>query len=139
MSYPATNSGPNSPSSHEPSTAKPATAQRAAEVIAGQKVAFDPTAIPSVAYTDPEVAWAGLTEAVERGPLVRVLAVAQVGHLDETGVGLGGEGVHAAFRVAGREVIADRVVVLGDTVESGDGQFVTGFAVNAAIAVRKVM
>jgi dihydrolipoamide dehydrogenase len=40
-----------------------------AEVIAGQKVAFDPTTIPSVAYTDPEVAWAGLTEAgaVERG------------------------------------------------------------------------
>ena len=34
----------------------------AAEVIAGHKVAFDPAAIPSVAYTDPEVAWAGLTE-----------------------------------------------------------------------------
>jgi dihydrolipoamide dehydrogenase len=35
----------------------------AAEVIAGHNVAFDPRAIPSVAYTDPEVAWAGLTEA----------------------------------------------------------------------------
>ena len=34
----------------------------AAEVIAGQDVAFDPRAIPSVAYTDPEVAWTGLTE-----------------------------------------------------------------------------
>ena len=34
----------------------------AAEVIAGHKVAFDPATIPSVAYTDPEVAWAGLTE-----------------------------------------------------------------------------
>ena len=34
----------------------------AAEVIAGQNVAFDPRAIPSVAYTDPEVAWTGLTE-----------------------------------------------------------------------------
>ena len=34
----------------------------AAEVIAGQDVAFDPRAIPAVAYTDPEVAWAGLTE-----------------------------------------------------------------------------
>jgi dihydrolipoamide dehydrogenase len=34
----------------------------AAEAIAGQKVAFDPRAIPSVAYTDPEVAWMGLTE-----------------------------------------------------------------------------
>jgi dihydrolipoamide dehydrogenase len=41
----------------------------AAEVIAGQKSAFDARAIPSVAYTDPEVAWMGLTEtqAAERG------------------------------------------------------------------------
>ena len=35
----------------------------AAEVIAGHAVAFDARAIPSVAYTDPEVAWMGLTEA----------------------------------------------------------------------------
>ena len=35
----------------------------AAEVIAGHNVAFDPRAIPSVAYTDPEVAWTGLTES----------------------------------------------------------------------------
>ncbi|MGH8744312.1 MAG: dihydrolipoyl dehydrogenase [Burkholderiales bacterium] len=35
----------------------------AAEVIAGHKAAFDARAIPSVAYTDPEVAWMGLTEA----------------------------------------------------------------------------
>jgi dihydrolipoamide dehydrogenase len=34
----------------------------AAEVIAGQRVAFEPATIPSVAYTDPEVAWMGLTE-----------------------------------------------------------------------------
>lgn len=34
----------------------------AAEVIAGKKHYFDPKCIPSVAYTDPEVAWAGLTE-----------------------------------------------------------------------------
>ena len=34
----------------------------AAEVIAGLPAASDPSAIPSVAYTDPEVAWAGLTE-----------------------------------------------------------------------------
>lgn len=33
-----------------------------AEVIAGHKVAFDASTIPSVAYTDPEVAWMGLTE-----------------------------------------------------------------------------
>jgi dihydrolipoamide dehydrogenase len=34
----------------------------AAEAAAGQKVSFDALQIPSVAYTDPEVAWAGLTE-----------------------------------------------------------------------------
>ena len=34
----------------------------AAEVIAGHKVEFQAIAIPYVAYTDPEVAWAGMTE-----------------------------------------------------------------------------
>ena len=34
----------------------------AAEVIAGHKVEFQATTIPSVAYTDPEVAWVGITE-----------------------------------------------------------------------------
>src|SRR5205085_3459976 len=34
----------------------------AAEVIAGMSVEFDVRAIPSVAYTDPEIAWMGLTE-----------------------------------------------------------------------------
>ena len=37
-------------------------AKVAAEVIAGHKAAFDARTIPSVAYTDPEVAWMGLTE-----------------------------------------------------------------------------
>ncbi|WP_218310038.1 dihydrolipoyl dehydrogenase [Alteromonas antoniana] len=41
----------------------------AAEVISGQKHYFDPRCIPSVAYTEPEVAWVGLTEkeAKEQG------------------------------------------------------------------------
>ncbi|MFM1911532.1 MAG: hypothetical protein RJB18_923 [Pseudomonadota bacterium] len=34
----------------------------AAEVIAGHKVEFQAMVIPSVAYTDPEIAWAGMTE-----------------------------------------------------------------------------
>ncbi len=38
----------------------------AAEVVAGEDVAWDVRAIPSVAYTDPEVAWAGLTEGGAR-------------------------------------------------------------------------
>jgi dihydrolipoyl dehydrogenase len=35
----------------------------AAEVIAGEKSAFAPRAIPAVVFTDPEIAWAGLTES----------------------------------------------------------------------------
>ena len=35
----------------------------AAEVAAGGKAAFEASVIPSVAYTDPEIAWAGVTEA----------------------------------------------------------------------------
>jgi dihydrolipoamide dehydrogenase len=38
-------------------------AKVAAEVIAGHKVEFDAMTIPSVAYTDPEIAWMGVTEA----------------------------------------------------------------------------
>ncbi|HWY21472.1 MAG TPA: dihydrolipoyl dehydrogenase [Candidatus Acidoferrum sp.] len=34
----------------------------AVEAIAGHKVAFEPAAIPAVVFTDPEVAWCGLTE-----------------------------------------------------------------------------
>jgi dihydrolipoamide dehydrogenase len=34
----------------------------AAEVIAGHPAAFDPRAVPAVAYTDPQIAWCGLTE-----------------------------------------------------------------------------
>ena len=37
-------------------------AKVAAEVAAGEKSAFDARTIPSVAYTDPEIAWVGLTE-----------------------------------------------------------------------------
>jgi dihydrolipoamide dehydrogenase len=38
----------------------------AVEVIAGENVAFTPRAIPAVVFTDPELAWAGLTEAQAR-------------------------------------------------------------------------
>jgi dihydrolipoamide dehydrogenase len=34
----------------------------AVEAIAGEKVAFEPLAIPAVVFTDPELAWCGLTE-----------------------------------------------------------------------------
>ena len=49
-------------------------AKVAAEVVAGQKSHFDARVIPSVAYTDPEVAWVGVTEreAKEKGLKVGV-------------------------------------------------------------------
>ncbi len=44
----------------------------AAEVAAGHKRAFDAQVIPSVAYTDPEVAWVGLTETQARARGIKV-------------------------------------------------------------------
>ena len=46
----------------------------AAQAIAGHQVAFEPHAIPAVVFTDPEIAWAGLTEtqAKERGREVAI-------------------------------------------------------------------
>jgi len=34
----------------------------AAEVVSGRKAAYEPAAVPAVVFTDPEIAWAGLTE-----------------------------------------------------------------------------
>jgi dihydrolipoamide dehydrogenase len=49
----------------------------AAEVIAGRAAAFDARSIPSVAYTDPEIAWTGLTEteAADRAIEVQVASI----------------------------------------------------------------
>jgi dihydrolipoamide dehydrogenase len=46
----------------------------AAEAIAGSKIAYEPQAVPAVVFTDPEVAWAGLTEtqAKEQGKEVAI-------------------------------------------------------------------
>ncbi|WP_136443888.1 dihydrolipoyl dehydrogenase [Pacificoceanicola onchidii] len=44
----------------------------AAEVIAGHRAAFDAAVIPSVAYSDPEVAWVGLTETDAKAQGVKV-------------------------------------------------------------------
>ena len=47
-------------------------AKVAAEVISGMKAIFDPMTIPSVAYTDPEVAWMGLTETQAKADGIKV-------------------------------------------------------------------
>jgi dihydrolipoamide dehydrogenase len=44
----------------------------AAEVCAGEKRAFDARVIPSVAYTDPEVAWVGVTETDAKAQGIKV-------------------------------------------------------------------
>ncbi len=46
----------------------------AAEVLAGEAAAFAPMAIPAVVFTDPEIAWVGLTaqEAKQRGQDVAI-------------------------------------------------------------------
>ena len=49
-------------------------ARTAVEAIAGHKTAFEPAAIPAVVFTDPELAWCGLTELQARaeGRMVQV-------------------------------------------------------------------
>jgi dihydrolipoyl dehydrogenase len=44
----------------------------AAEVAAGRKAVFDPRAIPAVVFTDPEIAWCGLTETEARAQKIKV-------------------------------------------------------------------
>ena len=44
----------------------------AAEVIAGEKVEFQAMTIPSVAYTDPEIAWAGITEDEAKSKAIEI-------------------------------------------------------------------
>ncbi len=44
----------------------------AAEVAAGHKRAFDASVIPSVAYTDPEVAWVGVTETEAKAKGIKI-------------------------------------------------------------------
>jgi len=49
-----------------------AEANVAAEVIAGRKAVFDPRAIPAVVFTDPEIAWCGLTETEARAQKIKI-------------------------------------------------------------------
>jgi dihydrolipoamide dehydrogenase len=44
----------------------------AAEAVAGRKDVFDPRAIPAVVFTDPEIAWCGLTETEARAQKIKV-------------------------------------------------------------------
>jgi dihydrolipoamide dehydrogenase len=61
----------------EPMLAHKATHQGriAAEVIAKRKVAFEPACIPAVVFTDPEIAWVGLTETEAKRRALKVKTV----------------------------------------------------------------
>jgi dihydrolipoamide dehydrogenase len=58
----------------QPMLAHKATAEGklAVEVIAGKKAVWEPRAIPAVVFTDPEIAWAGLTEAEAKAQGIEV-------------------------------------------------------------------
>jgi dihydrolipoamide dehydrogenase len=47
----------------------------AAEVIAGKKMRFEPQAIPAVVFTDPEIAWCGLTETQAKAEKRKIKSV----------------------------------------------------------------
>ena len=49
-----------------------AEAEVAAEAAAGRKAVYDPRAIPAVVFTDPEIAWCGLTETEARAQKIKV-------------------------------------------------------------------
>ena len=49
-----------------------AEAEVAAEAAAGRKATYDPRAIPAVVFTDPEIAWCGLTETEARARGIKV-------------------------------------------------------------------
>jgi hypothetical protein len=76
--------------------------------------------------------------AVERGLLVRVLAVAQVHHLDEVAVVLCREQRQRAIVLDRRQVVADEGVVLGDAVEGGHRQREARLRRQRAVVRRRV-
>jgi dihydrolipoamide dehydrogenase len=93
----------------EPQLAHKATheAKVAAEVISGLDVEFDAKTIPSVAYTDPEVAWMGLTETRAKADGIeyekaifpwsasgRALGLGRDEGMTKLLFGVGGDGVH---------------------------------------------
>lgn len=107
----------------------------AAEVIAGEDVVFDAKTIPSVAYTDPEVAWMGLTETEAKAQDIayevasfpwaasgRALALGRsegstkllVDPIDHRILGAGAVGVHAGDLIAEAVLALEMGAVAGD-------------------------
>jgi dihydrolipoamide dehydrogenase len=84
----------------------------AAEAACGAKVAFDARAIPSIAYTDPEVAWVGLTEAEARAQKIDVEVARCPWAANGRALGMGrGEGVtKLIFTKEGKRLVGAGIV-----------------------------
>jgi len=83
----------------------------AVETIAGQKAAFEPQAIPAVVFTDPEIAWCGLTE------------------IDATKAGLNVTVVKFPWAASGRALTLDRTEGLTKLIVDPKTQRVLGVGI----------
>src|SRR5206468_4181132 len=83
----------------------------AVEVMAGHNVAFQPRAIPAVVFTDPEVAWCGVTEAQAQKE-GRAVAIAKF-----------------PWAASGRAITLDRTDGLTKLVLDPDGEGVLGVGI----------
>jgi len=84
----------------------------AAENAAGLKAAFEPACVPSVAYTDPEVAWAGLTEseAKQRGIAVEKAVFPWSANARALGLGRGEGSTKLLFEPGGGRLLGAGIV-----------------------------
>ncbi|MBN1879058.1 dihydrolipoyl dehydrogenase [bacterium] len=86
-------------------------AKVAADVIGGNPAAFDNVVIPAVVYTDPELAWAGLTET----------EAVEAGHKIVTGV--------FPFRASGRAMTLSAVEGFVKTIADADSKLILGVVI----------
>ncbi|MBN1297947.1 dihydrolipoyl dehydrogenase [bacterium] len=86
-------------------------AKVAAEVIAGNPSAFDNVVIPAVVYTDPELAWAGMTETEAKA----------AGHRIVTGT--------FPFRASGRAMTLSAVDGFAKTIADADSHLILGVVI----------
>ncbi len=86
----------------------------AVEVIAGQRSAFEPAAIPAVVFTDPEIAWAGLTEQEAKAQKRKV------------------EIMRFPWAASGRALTMDRIDGLTKMIVDGKTQQVLGMGIAGA-------
>ena len=107
----------------------------AAEVVAGEPAEFDSRAIPAVVFTDPEVAWCGLTETQAEARIARSRCGASDGPRPAGRTRSDGEGLTKLI-VDGR---TERVLGVG-VVGPGAGELIAegALAVELSLTARDV-